>query len=414
MNLQPSNRRQDVPVRLGSHGYRLDGDIAHLNAELHVPPYCAGSDFGLELWACSAPLAGGAPRGVVIAEVSLELPTPIGPHVHRVEARAAVTPPLGEGDHSMVLMLVAGSGDARRVHDFANYNQLQHFASPRLEGAVGYAIEGNEVVLNADSVANPRPAGNASGSLCLELWALAEPYVSGAPRGHRLAGAELGNVLGQHHIPGANRRAAFTAPPAGRWHVALLLREWTLASGYATRDFRNFDLGFEQAPPRLSEPVPASTSTSASGSASASASTPAASAVRPVAKLRLIEPVEETTDDGWPQPSEVPPAPSATLRAPAEEPALAAPPAPVEVVVAPPAPAAPAVAPAPVEPAATDKRLLNVQTATIEELTKLPGVTLKVAKEIIKGRPFASLDALIDVRGIGEKTLRRIKGLLTL
>ena len=97
MNLQPSNRRQDVPVRLGSHGYRLDGDIAHLNAELHVPPYCAGSNFGLELWACSAPHAGGAPRGVKIAEVSLELPTPIGPHVHRVEARAAVSPPLGEG-----------------------------------------------------------------------------------------------------------------------------------------------------------------------------------------------------------------------------------------------------------------------------------------------------------------------------
>src|SRR5690349_4560760 len=121
MNLQPSNRRQDVPVRLGSHGYRLDGDIAHLNAELHVPPYCAGSNFGLELWACAVPHAGGAPRGVKIAEVSLELPTPIGPHIHRVEARAAVTPPLGEGDHSMVLMLVGGSGDARRVHDFANY-----------------------------------------------------------------------------------------------------------------------------------------------------------------------------------------------------------------------------------------------------------------------------------------------------
>jgi competence ComEA-like helix-hairpin-helix protein len=383
MNLQPSNRRQDVPVRLGSHGYRLDGDTAHLNAELHVPPYCAGSNFGLELWACSAPHAGGAPRGVKIAEISLELPTPIGPHIHRVEARAAVTPPAGEGDHSMVLVLVGGMGDARRVHDFANYNQLQHFASPRLEGAVGYAIEGNDVVLSADGVANPRPAGNSSGSLCLELWALPEPYVSGAPRGHRLAGAELGNIFGQHHIPGASRRAAFTAPPAGRWHVALLLREWTLANGYVTRDFRNFDLGFDQTPPQpLAEPLPAST--------------PAPSAVRPPAKLRLIEPADEASDDGWPEPSEIPPAPSPSLRAPAS--------------------AAPAAAPAdaPPAPVATGKRLLNVQTATLEELSKLPGVSLKVAKEIVKRRPFATLDALIEVRGIGEKTLRRIKALLTL
>jgi hypothetical protein len=29
-------------VRLCNHGYRLDGDFAWLNAELHVPPYCSG------------------------------------------------------------------------------------------------------------------------------------------------------------------------------------------------------------------------------------------------------------------------------------------------------------------------------------------------------------------------------------
>jgi DNA uptake protein ComE-like DNA-binding protein len=41
-------------------------------------------------------------------------------------------------------------------------------------------------------------------------------------------------------------------------------------------------------------------------------------------------------------------------------------------------------------------------------------LSLKIAKEIVKSRPFASLEALLDVRGIGEKTLRRIKGLIRL
>jgi competence ComEA-like helix-hairpin-helix protein len=57
---------------------------------------------------------------------------------------------------------------------------------------------------------------------------------------------------------------------------------------------------------------------------------------------------------------------------------------------------------------------LSVQTATLEELSRLPGLSLKVAKEIVKARPFASLEALGEVRGIGEKTLRRIRSLITL
>ena len=95
MNLQTSNRRQDMPVRLGNHGYRLDGDYAALEAELHIPPYLSGQGFGLELWACPTPHGGGELQGVKLAELPLDLPTPIGPHLHRVEARAPLTPPAG-------------------------------------------------------------------------------------------------------------------------------------------------------------------------------------------------------------------------------------------------------------------------------------------------------------------------------
>lgn len=350
MNLQPFHRRQDLPVRIGSHGYRLEGDVAFLDAELHIPPHCSGSDFGLELWACPAPHAGGDLQGTQVAALALDLPTPIAPYLHRVQARAAARAPSGNADHAMVLMLVSG-GATRRVHDYANYGQLQHFANPLLEGAVAYSIEGELVVLRAEAVASPRPHGNSSGTLCLELWAFPEPYAGGEPRGQRLAGVELGSVWGEHRLPQLERRVPFTPPPSGRWHLSLLLREWTLPHGYTTRDHRNFDVLYEQA-----APVPAP-----------GASSPTS---RPPENLRRLKPAAEAA-----------------------------------TAVSGPAPAAAtAVAPG----------LLPINTASIDELSKLPGISLKVAKEIVKKRPFASLEALIAVRGIGDKTLRRIKSLLRL
>jgi DNA uptake protein ComE-like DNA-binding protein len=373
MNLLTTNRRQELPVRLGNHGYRLDGDYATLQAELHVPPYFSGQGFRLELWACASPHAGGELEGVKVAELPLDLPTPIGPHLHRVEARAPLSPPLGAAEHAMVLVVASGAGESRRVLDFANYSRLQHFAGPGLDGAVGYSIEGESVVLSADRVLNRRPAGNVSGSLCLELWALGSPYVAGTPSGHRLAVAELGSVFGQYQLTDVARRVAFTAPAPGRWHVALLLREWTLADGYVTRDQRAFDVLYEQAA-KVVERAPSQPTANTNVAPIASARR--ASRQRPLAAGEGSAGVEAA------------PAPPALVSAP--------------------------LAPTPPALEGRDKRLLSVHDASLEELARLPGLSLKVAKEIVKNRPFASLDALLSVRGIGEKTLRRIKGLLTL
>jgi DNA uptake protein ComE-like DNA-binding protein len=505
MNLQPFNRRQDLPVRLGSHGYHLDGDYAFLNAELHLPPYFSEQGFGLELWACHAPHAGGTPDGVKVAEISLELPTPIGEYLHRVEARAALTPPLGDGEHSLVLVLVGGEGDARRVHDFANYSELQHFASPRFDGAVGYGIEGDEVLISAQSVVNSRPEGNTSGSLSLELWASSEPYVSGAPRGYRLAGAELGSIFGQYQLPDVERRVAFTAPPAGSWHVALLLREWTVAQGYVTRDARVFDLKFEQLAP-VEAPAPAAVipatapaastpanvanlrsvkapeakavETKAPEAKAADVKAPEAKAVEtkapeakaadvkapevkavdvkgaeakaadvkapeakaveakaPEAKAVEVKAPEAKAADVKAPETKAPEAKAANTKAPeakavevkAPEAKAAEVKAPESKVVETKAPEAKAVetkvaapeakasveTPAPAT-GATSKALVSINTASLDELSRLPGLSLKVAKEIAKNRPFTQVDALVDVRGVGDKILRRIKPLLTL
>lgn len=57
---------------------------------------------------------------------------------------------------------------------------------------------------------------------------------------------------------------------------------------------------------------------------------------------------------------------------------------------------------------------VNVNTATAEELQQLPGVGPSTAAKIVEDRakngPFASVDDLMRVSGIGEKKLERLRG----
>lgn len=55
---------------------------------------------------------------------------------------------------------------------------------------------------------------------------------------------------------------------------------------------------------------------------------------------------------------------------------------------------------------------VDLNTATVEELCALPGVGPKKAEAILelrKKRPFTRVTQLLEVRGIGKKTLERLK-----
>lgn len=56
---------------------------------------------------------------------------------------------------------------------------------------------------------------------------------------------------------------------------------------------------------------------------------------------------------------------------------------------------------------------LNLNTATAEQLEALPKVGPSLAKKILEGRPYRSLDDLDVVKGVGPSTLKTLAPLVT-
>jgi DNA uptake protein ComE-like DNA-binding protein len=354
-----SDRQQTLAIRLGgSHGYRIDGDLASINAELS----CAGEraavaaeQWALQLWACDEPYGGGALSGFKVAEAPIALPA--GAETPQLDAVAFAHPPACARDYSMVLVLAGGQrGAFDQVHDFANYPARERFLAPHFAGSVGYRIlpEG-KLALSAERIGNPRAANNLSGSLALQLWRMAEPYRGGDFTGTLLGSVALGRVHGQSEIEPGEQVVALTGDAGGEGHLVLMLREWT-AEGYLTRDYHNCAALERDA-----------------------ATAQPAEAQAPEAAAASAEPER---------------APSEPARAPSEP--------------------TPESAAKPREPERVTQPRLSLQRASAEELVRATGISKKLAADVIKARPFKSFDELTRVRGIGEKTVRKFRDAMTL
>ena len=53
--------------------------------------------------------------------------------------------------------------------------------------------------------------------------------------------------------------------------------------------------------------------------------------------------------------------------------------------------------------------LLDLNTASKEELMSINGISPNLAERIIAGRPYKNADDLLKVKGIGTKTLEKIR-----
>lgn len=60
---------------------------------------------------------------------------------------------------------------------------------------------------------------------------------------------------------------------------------------------------------------------------------------------------------------------------------------------------------------------VNVNTATAEQLTEIPGIGTSLASRIVEFReqngPFERVDDLLKVRGIGERSLEKLRPYVT-
>ncbi len=298
---------------VGSHGYRIDGDTAVLNADLAVGSEAHREHWALQLWACDRPHEGGPLSGQKVAEAPIDLGAVPDGRPRALCAEAPARFPATRRDYSMVLVVASGTpGSFEQVLDFVNFPERQPFLAPHFDGSVGYAIDGGEVTLRAERVFNPRGADNLSGSLSLQLRAVPAQQADGG-EAIVLATAFLGRVAGGSAIEGVAERAAFSPPPPGEWRIVLVLLEWT-AVGLEARDRCAFEVTYRAA----SAPVPQSA------------------------------------------------------------------------------------------------RRVSIQDATLEELAAVKGLTRKLALEIVRARPFRSFDEIVRVRGIGEKTARKLRDSLTL
>jgi predicted flap endonuclease-1-like 5' DNA nuclease len=76
---------------------------------------------------------------------------------------------------------------------------------------------------------------------------------------------------------------------------------------------------------------------------------------------------------------------------------------------------APGTEPAPVLPAKNvDGPPLDLNSAPVDALTRLPGVGPVLAARIADARPYASVDDLRRVRGVGRAKLERFRELVTI
>jgi hypothetical protein len=107
----------------------------------------------------------------------------------------------------------------------------------RLLGTVSYQVNGTNVHMHVDDVAN-YASGGTSGTLKLQLWATYTPYNGGNIQGYVFGEYILGTLPGGYHFYNVDVNVPFTSPPAGTYWITMTLDEYQ--NPYVIVNWRTF------------------------------------------------------------------------------------------------------------------------------------------------------------------------------
>jgi competence ComEA-like helix-hairpin-helix protein len=352
-------------------GYRFDGDSVELNAELSLPGALAKGLYALELWtsqeAPSDDLNETQPGSIRVARLALDLPTPLGPITHEVRAHIPAKIPLSGRSYFVTLKLVhEDKAGKTQALDQVRFPLVETFPAPCFAGHATCQIEGNAVVFEVDRIESARAQDNVSGTLSLELRTAPSAAELSEGRGLALATFSLAPLNGGYFIgPLLCRTSLERNPVPGQGHF-LVLREYT-GAGYATRDYREVN-------------VPTSAPAVSPASADKAQADKAQADKAQADKAQADKAQADKAQGAAPlAANDIELKSAKTESSPAAEP-----------------------------------RVLSINKATAEELATLEGITPKIAKEIVKSRPFEKLSDLVQIKGVGQKIVERLKGRVTL
>jgi hypothetical protein len=239
---------------VGASSYRYSGNTLNLNVN-QVANRRQGGYSGtllLRLWATPYRYRGGSLNGYVLG--SYKLGNLNGGHNFNKISRQvplSLPPP---GSYYVTMTLSEYRGDEYVIADYHSYPDKATFTAPKkappkpiqLVGTGGYAIEGSQVVLNCDKIANQNPDGT-SGTLKLRLMATPQPYQGGTLTGFTLGSLTKEPLKGGFVYAPVKQSVPFDRPPPGSYHLSLVLSEYR-DNQYTPVDYIAFEKKMDFAP----------------------------------------------------------------------------------------------------------------------------------------------------------------------
>jgi hypothetical protein len=199
----------------------------------------------LELWAFSSPYPGTTLGYKMASYVLGQLNG--GYYFYNINSGSIPfsLPPPGTWDFSLQAREYVGTGsDGYVTRDYIDFNLPvrvaggAYFGDIQIVGQTSWQVIGSTVNMYVETVSNICDLG-VSGSLRLDLWATASPYVGGTITGYRFGSVSLNPLTGGYDYNNINQTVGYSQPPGGSYYVTLTLSEYHNGS-YVTLDYLNY------------------------------------------------------------------------------------------------------------------------------------------------------------------------------